>query len=195
VLLDHFGADWAEERHARAERGHLPRVLFVGGDFGRKGGHDLLEAWTLGGFAARARLDLVTSAPPERSDARGVTVHTGVRAHSPAWEALWREADVFTLPAHDEAFGIVLQEAAAAGLPAVATGINAIPEIVRDGETGILVSPGDRAGLAGALGRLLASAELRREMGTRARRRIEETAAPEAYRGRLVAAIHRIAEA
>jgi glycosyltransferase involved in cell wall biosynthesis len=196
VLLDHFAEEWAEERFARASSdGYLPRVLFVGGDFGRKGGHDLLLAWIRGGFAARARLDLVTSAAPEGSGAPGVAVHTGIRAHSPEWEALWRGADVFALPTHDEAFGIVFQEAAAAGLPAIATRINAIPEIVGDGETGILVTPGDRAGLAAALDRLLASAELRREMGIRARRRIEATAAPEVYRERLVAAFHRVAEA
>lgn len=194
VLLDHFGADWAAERHARAvDEGYVPRVLFVGGEFGRKGGPDLLEAWTRGGFAARARLDLVTSVPPPGSGAPGVTVHTGVRAHSPEWEALWRGADVFALPTHDEAFGIVFQEAAAAGLPAVATRINAIPEIVRDGETGILVEPGDPSALVDAIDRLLASAELRREMGVLARRRIEATAAPEVYRETLAAIIHRLA--
>ncbi|MFL5540738.1 MAG: glycosyltransferase family 4 protein [Longimicrobiaceae bacterium] len=195
VLLDHFDPGWAAERHARASvDGYLPRVLFVGGEFGRKGGPDLLEAWVRGGFAGRARLELVTSVPPPGSDAPGVTVHTGVRAHSPEWAALWRGADVFALPTHDEAFGTVFQEAAAAGLPAVGTGITAIPEVVADGETGILVEPGDRAALAGALDRLLASAELRREMGERARRRIEATAAPGLYRERLAGAIRRLAE-
>jgi len=196
VLLHHFGADWAEERRAReAVAGYLPRVLFVGGEFARKGGHDLLDAWVRGGFAGRARLELVTSVAPAGSGVPGVRVHTGVRAHSPEWQALWREADLFALPTHDEAFGTVFQEAAAAGLPAVGTRITAIPEIVADGETGILVEPGDRAALAAALDRLLASAELRREMGVAARRRVEEAAAPEAYRARLVAAIHRLAEA
>jgi glycosyltransferase involved in cell wall biosynthesis len=194
VLMDHFGREWAAERHARASAGgYLPRVLFVGGDFARKGGHDLLEAWVRGGFADRARLDLVTGAAPPGSDAPGVRVHTGVRAHSPEWEALWRGADVFALPTHDEAFGIVFQEAAAAGLPAVGTRINAIPEIVADGETGLLVTPGDRAALAEALGRLLTSPALRREMGERARLRVEAAAAPGVYRDRLAAAIHQLA--
>jgi len=194
VLLDHFGADWADERHARAwADGRLPRVLFVGGEFARKGGPDLLEAWTRGGFADRARLDLVTSAPPPGGDVPGVTVHTGVRAHSPGWEALWRGADVFALPTRDEAFGIVFQEAAAAGLPAIAPHLNAVPEIVIDGETGVLVPPGDVDALIAALDRLLASAGLRHEMGVRARRRIEATAAPEVYRDRLAAMIHRVA--
>jgi starch synthase len=195
VLLDHFGAGWAEERQARAAvEGYLPRVLFVGGDFARKGGHDLLDAWVRGGFAGRARLELVTSVPPPGSGVPGVRVHTGVRAHSPEWQALWGEADLFALPTHDEAFGTVFQEAAAAGLPAVGTRITALPEIVADGETGILVEPGDRAALAAALDRLLASAELRWEMGVRARQRIEATAAPGLYRERLAGAIRRLAE-
>ncbi|HET6762109.1 MAG TPA: hypothetical protein VFH27_00520, partial [Longimicrobiaceae bacterium] len=68
VLLDHFDAGWADERFARAaEAGYLPRVLFVGGEFARKGGHDVLAAWTRGGFADRARLDVVTSEPPAGS--------------------------------------------------------------------------------------------------------------------------------
>ena len=55
------------------------------------------------------------------------------------------------MPSRHEAFGMVYQEAAARGLPVVATRINAIPEIVDDGATGFLVPPGDRAGLARAL--------------------------------------------
>ena len=46
------------------------------------------------------------------------------------------------MPTRNEAFGLVFQEAAAAGLPAIGTRLNAIPEIVADGETGILVHPG-----------------------------------------------------
>lgn len=194
VLLDHFDPGWPEERRLRsAAEGYLPRVLFMGGDFARKGGHDLLDVWVRGGFAARARLDLVTSVPPPESGVPGVRVHTGVRAHSPEWAALWHGADVFALPTRDEAFGTVFQEAAAAGLPAVGTRITAIPEIVGDGETGILVQPGDGAALAGALDRLLASPGLRHEMGGRARRRVEGQAAPGVYRERLAAAIHRLA--
>lgn len=195
VLLDHFGAGWAEARRARAaEPGHLPRVLFMGGDFARKGGPELLEAWTRGGFARRARLELATHAAPAGSGVPGVTVHTGVRAHSAEWEALWRDADVFALPTRDEAFGTVFQEAAAAGLPAIGTTITAIPEIVIDGETGVLVPPRDVAALIAALDRLVASAEMRHEMGVRARGRIEKTAAPGVYRDRLAGVIHRLAE-
>lgn len=195
VLLEHFDAGWAELRHARAaEPGYRPRVLFMGGDFARKGGDDLVAAWRAGGFGARARLDVVTHVPvPGAAEADGIHVHTGVSARSEAWCGLWRDADLFVLPTRDEAFGTVFQEAAAAGLPTIGTRITAVPEIVLEGETGVLVEPGNRAALAAALDRLLASAELRREMGTRARRHAEATADPAAYRETLAAAIHRLA--
>jgi glycosyltransferase involved in cell wall biosynthesis len=195
VLLEHFDAGWARERHARAAApGYRPRVLFMGGDFARKGGPDLVAAWRDGGFGARARLDLVThAAVPGAAGADGIRVHTGVAAHSAAWRALWRAADLFVLPTRDEAFGTVFQEAGAAALPTVGTRITAIPEIVLDGESGVLLKPGDRAALAAALDRLLASADLRREMGERARRQVERTADPGAYRARLAEAIHRLA--
>jgi glycosyltransferase involved in cell wall biosynthesis len=195
VLMEHFDAGWAQMRHARAAAaGYRPRVPFMGGDFCRKGGDDLVAAWREGRFGERARLDLVTHAPvPAAREADGIHVHTGVAARSPAWAALWRDADLFALPTRDEAFGLVFQEAAAAGLPAIATRITAIPEIVLDGETGLLVPPLDRGALAAALDRLIASAGLRREMGTRARRHIERTADPEAYRAGLADALHRLA--
>ena len=54
-----------------------------------------------------------------------------------------------------EGFGIVLLEAMLAGLPVVATRVSAVPEVVVDGETGLLVDPGDDRSVAAALGALL----------------------------------------
>jgi glycosyltransferase involved in cell wall biosynthesis len=108
-----------------------------------------------------------------------------VRAYSPAWTAAWRDADVFCMPTTGEAFGMVFQEAAAAGVPAIGTRLNAVPEIVEDGRTGLLVPPGDEAALADALRRLVHSPELRREMGTAARARAERLWAPATYAARL----------
>src|SRR6266542_675483 len=187
VLLQHFDRSWIEQRRARA--GAKPRVLFVGGDFPRKGGFDLLDAWKAGNFPSVATLDMVTNCDlPERLP-EGVNVWRGVDAHSHEWRARWEQADVFVMPTRNEAFGLVYQEAAAAGLPAIGTAQNAVPEIVRDGETGILVRPGDIAALVGAMHALLDSAELRDRMGSRARQLIETAASPEAYMERLTAII------
>jgi len=190
VPLDLFDSAWLEERRARA--GGRPQCLFMGGDFPRKGGYDLLAAWNAGGFAARADLTLVTEWRLGALPA-GVRQLRGIRGHSPAWIRAWREADLFVMPTRNEAFGLVYQEAAAAGVPAIGTRLNAVPEIVEDGETGLLIPPGDVPGLVQALDRLLGSAELRDRLGRNARRKIERDAHPEDHRRQLVALISQVA--
>jgi glycosyltransferase involved in cell wall biosynthesis len=81
------------------------------------------------------------------------------------------EADVFALPSLQEGFGLVFLEAMAAGLPIVAARAAAVPEVVPDGEAGILVPPGDVDALAEALIRLLKDEKLRMEMGGAGRKR------------------------
>jgi len=193
-LRTHFPHSIVEMRaeRLRGEPARPVHVLFIGGDFPRKGGLELLEAWRQGGFAGRAVLQLVTDWPlAERDIPDGVCVVRGVQPHSDGWRELWRGADCFVMPARHEAFGLVYQEAAAAGLPVIATSINAIPEIVEDGLTGILVPPGDAAALIRAMESVIASGELRRRFGTAARARIAGNT-PAAYATRfqsLIAAV------
>jgi len=195
VEIRFFDEAWIAERAAQAASpGARPRVLFVGGDWRRKGGADLLEAWRDAELGRVASLDLVTSAPLDpQALPEGVTVHTGVAVQSPAWVELWRRADLFAMPTREEAFGIVFQEAAAAGLPAIGTRLNSIPELIEDGATGRLVTPGDRRALAAALRDLIADAAQRRAMGAQARARVIRLAHPDVYRARLASAIHRVA--
>ena len=185
VLFEHFDREWIGHRAARASAGALPRFMFMGGDFVRKGGYDLLEAWRAGGFASRATLELVTNWHIDGAVPAGVSVTRGITAHSPEWSARWAAADVFVMPTRNEAFGLVFQEAAAAGVPAIGTRHHAIPEIISDGETGLLVSPGDIASLVAAMDTLLGSAELRQRLGSRAREIIERVADPVVYLNRL----------
>jgi glycosyltransferase involved in cell wall biosynthesis len=194
VPLEGFDAGWTDERRARpADR--PVSVLFVGGDFARKGGAELLAAWRAAGFGDAARLTLVTESPlDEAALPAGVEVRRGVRAYTPEWFGAWREADVFALPTRGEAFGMVFQEAAAAGLPSIGTAINAIPEIVIDGETGILVPPADVPTLAGALRVLVSSPEKRSAMGAAARRHIETAGSVARYGERLAWLIRSVAE-
>lgn len=187
-------AGWAHERFARCSAADAkPRFLFVGGDFPRKGGFDLLEAWRAGRFADRASLDIMTDWPLPTGVPDGVRLHRNVTFQSPAWLELWRSADVFVLPTCDEAFGLVFQEAGAAALPAIGTDLNAVPEIIQDGVTGLLIRPGDRRGLTAAMDALAASPERRREMGERARAWISSSADADRYWDRLAAAIRRLA--
>lgn len=89
-------------------------------------------------------------------------------------ETLLPLADVIVAPScWHEAFCLTVAEAAAAGVPAVAARVGGIPEVVANGETGLLVAPGDRKALAAALGLLLADDRLRVRMGAAARRQAQ----------------------
>ncbi|MBO0703250.1 MAG: glycosyltransferase family 4 protein, partial [Candidatus Dormibacteraeota bacterium] len=124
-----------------------PRILFVGGQFERKGGLDLLEA--VRGLGGTAELDVVTSRPPEVPTGAGVRVHCGLVPQSPALLELYQQADIFALPSHGDCLPQAVAEAMASGLPVVATAVGAIPEMVREGETGHLVRRGDVRQLTG----------------------------------------------
>jgi glycosyltransferase involved in cell wall biosynthesis len=80
-------------------------------------------------------------------------------------------SDVFALPSIDEPFGRAVVEAMAVELPVIGTRSGGVPEIVVQGETGLLVAPGDAADLAKALLRLVRDADLRRAMGRAGRAR------------------------
>lgn len=150
----------------------LPKILFVGGDFERKGGYDLLQVF-LDHFSTEAELHLVTGYPVQCNHPN-VHIHSNIQAYTPEWLALYHKAELFVMPTHSEPFGWVFVEAMASGLPIVATRLNAIPEIVAEGETGLLVEPGDRPALAQSIRTLLDNPTLRREMGTKGRQIAEQ---------------------
>jgi glycosyltransferase involved in cell wall biosynthesis len=73
-------------------------------------------------------------------------------------------ADVFALTSRWEALGIVLLEAMSVGCPVAATAVDGVVDVVRHEETGLLVAPGDRSGLAAAIERLLDDGPLRAKL-------------------------------
>lgn len=158
---------------AQKERQQPFKILFVGNDFERKGGYNLLEVF-LSSFADTAELHLMTNAKIE-SQHHNLFVHKGISAYSREWLKLYRQADVFVMPTIFEGFGWVFIEAMSAGLPVIATNINAIPEMVKEGETGFLIQPGDRADLAAKLRILQENPALCRQMGERGRQIVEQT--------------------
>ncbi|RFU20423.1 glycosyltransferase [Geodermatophilus marinus] len=99
--------------------------------------------------------------------------------------------DVLALPSAYEEMGSVLTEAMAAGLPVVASAVGGIPEVVRDGETGLLVPPGDVAALAAALDRLAGDPQLRARLAAGAREQAAAYAWP-ALAGRVAGVYARV---
>ena len=87
--------------------------------------------------------------------------------------ALLARAGLFVLPSRTEGVSLTLLEAMASGLAVVATRVGGNPEVVADGETGLLVPPGDPATLAAAVLRLRRDDAERRRMGAAGRRRVE----------------------
>jgi glycosyltransferase involved in cell wall biosynthesis len=144
------------------------RVLFVGGDFLRKGGLDLLR--TARDMAGSVELDIVTSsaAPPVPGNV-SCRIHRGMAPQSKALVDLYRRADLFVLPSRGDCSPQAIAEAMASGLPVVASDVGAIREMVRDGENGYLVPVGDVASLRRAVETLIERPMLRRAMGRRSR--------------------------
>jgi glycosyltransferase involved in cell wall biosynthesis len=145
------------------------RLLFVGGNFERKGGLLLLELMR-GAFAGRCELDIVTRDFVPQTP--GVRIHR-TEANSPELLRLYAQADVFVLPTRAECFGIATVEAMASGLPSIMSNVGGAPDIIDHGATGWLIEPTAES-LAAALEQALTRRQGLVEMGQRARAVAEE---------------------
>jgi glycosyltransferase involved in cell wall biosynthesis len=145
-----------------------------------KGHQTLLEAFARAASVAEELRLLIAGDGPLRAelewqaDALGISDRVWFSGFVDGVDGLLRAADIVAFPttaAFGEGFGLVNLEAMAAGRPVVASAVDSIPEIVVDGETGILVPPGDPGALAAALVKLAGDRELRARMGERGRHR------------------------
>jgi glycosyltransferase involved in cell wall biosynthesis len=187
VVLQGLGVDPAEctggdREAARRAWGVGPGEVVVGhlaNNSAEKGTVDLLRAAErLWGRGLRFRVVL---AGPEMPNFRRFWGELGPRPDAPVSRLgvlterqkrdFFAGLDVFALPSRSDSFGLVLLEAWANGLPNLAYRAGGVAEVVRDGQDGLLVRCGDVEALAGALGRLLADAGLRRRLGESGRER------------------------
>jgi glycosyltransferase involved in cell wall biosynthesis len=166
ILIAHPGASapfFGLERAPWGER--KTRILFVGGDFERKGGDLLLKAF--GPLSGQAELTLVTDA--DVPSLPGVRRESGIKPGTDRLLRAYAEADVFVLPTRGDCTPVVLGEAMAAGLPVVTTAVGSNAETVTDGLDGRIVPAGDAAALGEALRALVDDPAARAAMGARAR--------------------------
>lgn len=179
----------------REARGR-PTVLAVARLYPRKRIEDLLQA----AVALRERIPdvaiRIVGEGPEGGRLRalqrrlglGETVRFLGQVARGALAVEYASADCFCLPTVQEGFGLVFLEAMAAGLPVVACRAAAVPEVVEDRRTGLLVSPRNPRELAGAIETLVLNETLRKDLGAAGRRRVEAFT-PERVARRFVEAL------
>jgi glycosyltransferase involved in cell wall biosynthesis len=164
VQVIHAGVDRLAE--PTVQRPDVRRVLFVGIDFERKGGPSLLHA-----FAQVVRAvpdaELHIVGPRPGAPQPGVVWHGYVSSRSMLAE-LYAGASLAVLPTRCDPFGLAVVEAMAHALPVIATDVDAMPEIIDDGVTGLLVRAGDNEALADRIVTLLRDPDRRAAMGVAA---------------------------
>jgi alpha-maltose-1-phosphate synthase len=153
-----------------------PTVLFVGRRFHRKGGDLLLRAFEkVRESIPNSRLIIV--GPPDLDVAQEGVQNLGFLNRDTPDDAFrlrkaFEDSHVFCMPTRFEAFGLVYLEAMLFGLPCIGPDAWAVPEIVVDGETGVIVPPEDVEALARAMIHLLRNPELGERMGEAGRKRV-----------------------
>lgn len=186
--LHYVGRGVDLERYRPA--GSLPekfRAVFVGALIRRKGVHHLLAAWKKLALKG-AELVLVGTLHDEIKDALAGFATSNVRlaGFSASVQDELRCASVFVFPSECEGFAKATIEAAACGLPLIATRESG--DAIVDGETGWVVPSNDPNALADALSQAAARPDELRTRGLRARRRVEALFTWDHYRGRILQA-------
>jgi glycosyltransferase involved in cell wall biosynthesis len=172
--------------------------LFLGSDFERKGGYEVVAAFArVAAEIPEARLVIAGSDPSQPNPDREVhswvsaatreridrqiaeLIETGRLVHH-RWvgrerlqDDIFPTADAFVMPTYAEGFGFTNVEAMSFGLPVITSRVGPAAEIVTNGESGLLVDPGDVAGLAMAMTGLAADPARARRMGAAARSAFE----------------------
>lgn len=184
IVKHNFVADPGIRRQGAGEH-----VLFLGRLTEEKGVRLLMTAWDAGAGDLGVPL-VIAGAGPMRTEveqwsaSRKDVRYLGLKDPAECRELLARSVAVVAPSTWLEAFGLVVVEAMAAGVPAVAPAHGAFPELVEDGVTGLLHQPHDPASLADALRRI--RSERNHTMGIAARRRYESDFTPAAGLDRLL---------
>ena len=183
IMPEEYGAPHKEEVLALRKKYEIPpqaEVLMAIGRLHREKGFDYLIRAVAPLIYTRNNLYLVLVGDgTEKHALQKIAQRAGIAhrvictGYVPTVGLMLAVSDIFILPSVvRESFGIVLLEAMAAQKPVIASRLGGIPEIVDDGVTGILVTPGDEKELSRAIASLLADPLLRNKMGQEGRKRV-----------------------
>lgn len=174
------GVQMLPERPERQRRS-LRRLVMVA-NLRQEKGHDVLidAAPQIFSSCPDAEICLAGSGPmadalAARARARGVGGRVQFLGHCEDVPSLLAQSDIFVLPSRSEALPNALIEAMAAGMPVVASRVGGIPEIVTDGQNGVLVEPGRPAALASAIVDLMDHPSAAVALGSAARSWVSRT--------------------
>jgi glycosyltransferase involved in cell wall biosynthesis len=178
----------------------VPVVLFAGQVIELKGVADLLQAWALVTPELRSRGELVVVGEDRQSGGRYLEAmrqlagELGIRVRFTGFVTdvgMWQTAaTVAVVPSHLEPLGLVSLEAMARRVPVVGTAVGGIPEVILDGETGLLVPPKSPPELAAALTRLLHDPDLCSRLGHAGRQRCEDVFGIDTHVRNILTAYH-----
>ena len=154
-----------------------PCILFLGQLQQRKGVHDLIDALARPELAAQRWRAILAGGGPEQKRYQEQAKARGIlpRISFPGWlprreiEELLETASILVLPSYAEEMAMSVLEGMAYGLCVVSTPVGALAEVLDDGVSAVVVTPGDVDGLAAALSKCVADPELRRRIGAGAR--------------------------
>ena len=150
----------------------LVKMVFVGDAFARKGGPGLLR-WHQQHLSDLAELHILSSrAKPDRSAKRVFWYNS--MPNEQVMSRFLPSMDMLVLPSHDDLSPWVLVEAAVVGLPVIASRVGAVHELTLDGETGLLVPPGDETAFVSTAKKLIGDPALRQRLGVAARQHATE---------------------
>ena len=159
-------------------------VLFAGQIIPRKGVQDLIRAWHTLPEKTKEKAYLIIIGDDlagkgnyhrkMKNLAKKLRVKVDFRGFQKNVDQWLDAADIVTVPSHIEPLGNATLEAMAHGKPVIGTAVGGIPEMIVDGETGLLVPPQDPEALAKALVSLIEDVSLAKQMGEAARKRCEE---------------------
>jgi glycosyltransferase involved in cell wall biosynthesis len=163
---------WKPDATAHRRTSDQPvRVLFVGGDFRRKGGTHLLE-WYQNQDPTNYELHVVTREPV--APRPGLFIYNNMQPNSPDLKRLYMQSDLFVLPSMGECFGIATVEAMAAGLPVIASDVGGTADIIEPGRNGYIIPAGSAAAINQAITAIASDKSRMHDMGLQSRQIAEE---------------------